>query len=268
LAKAGDHSLHDRLNHASLLDGARLSAARLQRYRHRDMADLHRLLQKATGRCLIASDGVFSMDGDLAPIAELVSLAEQHQAMVLIDDAHGFGVLGDQGRGSVVAGQVPIYVATLGKALGVAGAFVAGSTTLIEALIQEARSYIYTTAMPAALAEAARVSLQIMAEEQWRRDHLAELIRFFRYEAELLGLPLLDSDTPIQPIILGSVEAANQWSERLLQQGILVTAIRPPTVPVGRARLRITFSAAHQKVHVEQLLAALAQSAMSCAADA
>lgn len=257
LAKAGDHILQDRLNHASLLDGARLSAGRLHRYRHRDMPDLQRLLHKVTGTCMIVSDGVFSMDGDLAPMADLCDLADQHQATLMIDDAHGFGVLGKQGRGVVMPGQVPIYVATLGKALGVAGAFVAGSNTLIETLIQQARSYVYTTAMPAALAEAARTSLQIVAEEQWRRDHLHDLIRFFRHEAELLGLPLLPSDTAIQPIMLGSAEAANAWSQALFQQGILVTAIRPPTVPAGSARLRITFSAAHQIDHLEQLLAGL-----------
>ena len=176
LAKVGDHILQDRLNHASLLDGARLSAGRLHRYRHRDMPDLQRLLHKVTGTCMIVSDGVFSMDGDLAPMADLCEIADQHQATLMIDDAHGFGVLGKQGRGVVIPGQVPIYVATLGKALGVAGAFVAGSNTLIETLIQQARSYVYTTAMPAALAEAARTSLQIVAEEQWRRDHLHDLI--------------------------------------------------------------------------------------------
>ena len=264
LIKTGDHILQDRLNHASLLDGARLSAGRLHRYRHRDLADLRRLLHKVTGRRMIVSDGVFSMDGDLAPMTALCEIAEQHQAVLMIDDAHGFGVLGKQGRGLVTPGQVPIYVATLGKALGVAGAFVAGSTELIETLIQQARSYIYTTAMPAALAEAARTSLQIVAEEQWRRDHLQGLIRFFRHEAKLLGLPILNSTTPIQPLILGSAEAANAWSQMLLQQGILVTAIRPPTVPVGSARLRITFSAAHQIEQIEQLLTGLQQCRADC----
>jgi len=259
LARAGDPIVQDRLNHASLLDGARLAGGRLHRYRHRDMVDIQRVLHKVTGRCLVVSDGVFSMDGDLAPLAELCQIAAQHQATLMIDDAHGFGVLGEQGRGSVRPGQVPIYVATLGKALGVAGAFVAGSAALIETLIQQARSYIYTTAMPAALAEAVRTSLRIVAQEQWRRDHLQALVQFFRHEAKRLGLPLLASDTPIQPIMLGSAEVANAWSEALYQQGILVTAIRPPTVPKGNARLRITFSAAHQMDQVAQLLTALQQ---------
>ena len=257
LVRPGDVILQDRLNHASLLDGARLSAGRLRRYRHADMAHLQRLLAQTTGNCLIASDSVFSMDGDSAPYAELISLAKAYQAVLMVDDAHGFGVLGKQGRGSVDTAQVLVYMATLGKAVGVAGAFVAGSAELIETLIQQARSYVYTTAMPAALAEAAHVSLGILAAEEWRRAHLFELIRFFRHEADLVGLPLLPSETPIQPLMLGTADKANTWSQALLQYGILVSAVRPPTVPQGSARLRITLSAAHTRVQVEQLLAAL-----------
>ncbi len=257
LTRAGDVILQDRLNHASLLDGARLSAGRLRRYRHADMGHLQRLLAQTNGACLIASDGVFSMDGDCAPYTALMALAEAHQATLMIDDAHGFGVLGTQGRGSIESAQVPIYMATLGKAAGVAGAFVAGSTDLIETLIQQARSYMYTTAMPAALAAAARVSLDILATEDWRRTHLFELVRFFRHEARLAGLPLMPSETPIQPLMLGSADQASAWSQALLQYKILVSAIRPPTVPQGQARLRITLSAAHTREQVEQLLTAL-----------
>ena len=258
----GDTLLQDKLNHASLIDGAAQSGARLRRYRHADMEGLGEQLARAAGARLIATDGVFSMDGDLAPLREMAGLARQHDAALMVDDAHGFGVLGKQGAGSVRAAglgfeEVPIYMATLGKALGVAGAFVAGSDDLIETLIQRARSYVYTTAMPAALAEATRTSLRIMAEEQWRRDHLRTLVNRFRAGAQALGLQLVDSPTPIQPLILGDAQTALDWSEALLAQDILVTAIRPPTVPQGAARLRVTLSALHQAEHVDRLLDAL-----------
>jgi len=258
----GDTLLQDKLNHASLIDGATLCGAKLRRYRHGDMQGLQRMLDGAEGQCLVASDGVFSMDGDLAPLSEMANLAKQHDAALMVDDAHGFGVLGEQGRGSVAAAglgfaEVPVYMATLGKALGTAGAFVAGSEDLIETLIQRARSYVYTTAMPAALAEATRTSLRIMAEEQWRRDHLQLLVKRFRDGAISLGLQVMDSSTPIQPVLLGDAETAVRWSNSLLEQGILVTAIRPPTVPQGSARLRVTFSAAHQPEQVDRLLEAM-----------
>jgi len=258
----GDTLLQDKLNHASLIDGAAQSGARLRRYRHADMEGLGEQLARAAGARLIATDGVFSMDGDLAPLREMAVLARQHDAALMVDDAHGFGVLGKQGAGSVKAAglgfeEVPIYMATLGKALGVAGAFVAGSDDLIETLIQRARSYVYTTAMPAALAEATRTSLRIMAEEYWRRDHLRTLVNRFRAGAQALGLQLVDSPTPIQPLILGDAQTALDWSEALLAQDILVTAIRPPTVPQGAARLRVTLSALHQAEHVDRLLDAL-----------
>jgi len=258
----GDTLLQDKLNHASLIDGAMLSQARLKRYLHGDMVSLRRQADSAEGNLLIASDGIFSMDGDLAPIPDLVEVAEELDAALMIDDAHGFGVLDDFGRGSVRAlglsmTQVPIYMATLGKALGTAGAFVAGSESLIETLIQRARPYVYTTAMPAAVAEAARASLSIVAEESWRRERLAELIAHFRQGAQALGLQLVDSPTPIQPILLGDSNTALAWHEALLQTGILVTAIRPPTVPAGSARLRVTLSAQHELAQVDRLLAAL-----------
>lgn len=263
LLKRGDQLFQDRLNHASLIDGAQLSAARLRRYPHADMNALARqLAEPADGNRLIASDGVFSMDGDVAPIEGLAALAQEQHALLMIDDAHGFGVLGAHGRGSVVAAglgssEVPVYMATLGKALGTAGAFVAGSQTLVESLIQRARSYVYTTAMPAALAEATRTSLRLVAEEQWRRDRLTELVARLRQGTAAIGLPLMPSSTPIQPLLLGEPARALQWSEALLQRGILVTAIRPPTVPRGSARLRITLSAAHEEADVDRLLEAL-----------
>jgi len=258
----GDTLLQDKLNHASLIDGAALSGARLRRYPHNDMDALQRQLEGAQGWVLIASDGVFSMDGDLAPLQTLAQIAANADCALMIDDAHGFGVLGEQGRGSVDAAglnfdQVPVYMATLGKALGVAGAFVAGSEALIETLIQQARSYVYTTAMPPALAEATRASLRIAAEEQWRREQLQALVQRFRAGAQAIGLQLMASATPIQPILLGDAQTALRWSERLLERGILVTAIRPPTVPQGSARLRVTFSAQHSEAQVDRLLEAL-----------
>lgn len=253
----------DALNHASLIDGLRQSRAQVHVYRHGDVADLAAQLEQSTGRRLIVTDGVFSMDGDIAPLGELAGLAARHGAWLMVDDAHGFGVLGPQGAGSVAqAGltieQVPILVGTLGKALGGFGAFVAGSEALIETLIQQARSYIYTTAMPPALAEAMRTALRLMRAESWRRDRLAALIGQFRAGAAALGLPVLDSSTPIQPLLAGSSERALAWSAQLERRGILVPAVRPPTVPEGTARLRIVLSAAHEAADVDRLLDALA----------
>ncbi len=263
LLKRGDQLFQDRLNHASLIDGAQLSAARLRRYPHADTDMLARqLAERSDGDKLIASDGVFSMDGDVAPIGRLADLAREQSALLMIDDAHGFGVLGARGRGSVAAAGLdvnaaPVYMATLGKALGTAGAFVAGSQALIESLIQRARSYVYTTAMPAALAEASRASLRLVAEEQWRRDRLTQLITRLRAGMAAIGLPLMPSSTPIQPLLLEDPARALRWSEALLQRDILVTAIRPPTVPRGGARLRITLSAGHEAADVDRLLEAL-----------
>ncbi len=251
----------DKLNHASLLDGALLARAKLLRYPHADVAALDRLLQANPARHrLVVTDGVFSMDGTLAPLPELVAVAQRHNAWLMVDDAHGLGVLGAHGRGSLEHHQldseaVPILMGTLGKAFGVFGAFVAGSDALIETLIQTARSYIYTTALPPVLADATRTSLQIADKDQWRRDKLQALVNQFRSGAEQLGLPLTGSAlTPIQPLILGKPERATALSEALYTRGILVTAIRPPTVPEGTARLRVTLSAAHEPEQVETLL--------------
>jgi 8-amino-7-oxononanoate synthase len=258
-----DRVFGDHANHASLLDGARLSAARLVRYRHADAADLAvRMAAAPPGEYLVATDGVFSMDGDIAPLQEIAQVAARRQAWFMVDDAHGFGVLGRDGRGSVDAAglgvaDVPILVGTLGKAFGTFGAFVAGSDELIETLIQQARTWIYTTAPPPALACAARAALQLVCSEGWRRERLAALIRRFRAGARQLDLPLLESDMPIQPLLAGDAGKASRMSAALREQGFLVTAIRPPTVPVGTARLRITFSAAHTDKQVDRLLAAL-----------
>ncbi|MDD4914068.1 MAG: 8-amino-7-oxononanoate synthase [Methylococcales bacterium] len=258
----GDDVLQDRLNHASLLDGGLLSAARLQRYRHADMEDLQQRLSVVKGRKLIASDGVFSMDGDLAPLPALSALAKQCQAGLLVDDAHGFGVLGAHGGGIVEhfglrQADVPILMGTLGKAFGTFGAFVAGPEQLIEMLIQRARSYVFTTALPAAVAEASRVSLRLLQTGSWRREKLQSLIAQFRQGAVQQGLQLMDSFTAIQPIVIGDNRLAMQSGQALLDRGFLVSAIRPPTVPAGTARLRITLSAEHQPAQIDALLEAL-----------
>jgi 8-amino-7-oxononanoate synthase len=258
----GDDVLEDRLNHASLLDGARLAGARLRRYRHADPDDLERLSERTAPR-LIATDGVFSMDGDLAPVSGLARVAAARGAWLMVDDAHGFGVLGRDGRGTldhlgVTATQAPILMGTLGKALGTFGAFVAGSEELVETLIQRARSYVYTTATPPALAEATRASLAIARREGWRRERLGTLIARLRTAAAGLQLPLAESPTPIQPLVAGTCARALAWSAALESAGVLVTAIRPPTVPEGSARLRITLSAAHTDADLDRLIEALA----------
>lgn len=265
LLTRGDSVFEDRLNHASLLDAGLASGARFVRYAHTDVSNLNLKLGKSkAARKLIMTDGVFSMDGDQAPLTQLASLATQHDATLMVDDAHGFGVLDVHGRGSVHAAglshqQVPIYMATLGKAIGVAGAFVAGSQVLIESLIQKSRTYIYTTAMPPALAAATRVALQLVQRDGWRRAHLQQRIAQFRAGAAKLGLQLLNSATAIQPIVMGNAATAIKASEALLERGLLVAAIRPPTVPNNTARLRITLSAAHDEADVDRLLRALAE---------
>lgn len=259
------HSIvfEDKLNHASLIDAARLTQAKVKRYPHADMERLTTMLANSAVPGVIASDAVFSMDGDLAPLQRLLPLARAHKAWLLVDDAHGIGVLGPGGRGSLahldIATQAPvILMGTLGKAFGVFGAFVAGDEPLIETLIQHARTYIYTTALPPAVAEAARASLQIVRSEEWRRERLQSLVDRFVEQATQMGLSLTGARTPIQPVILGSPEAAVAASRTLRAQGILVPAIRPPTVAPGTSRLRITFSAAHEPAHVDRLLQALA----------
>lgn len=262
-----DGVFQDRLNHASLLDAGLLSGARFQRFRHAEISDLNkRLSASESRRKLVVTDGVFSMDGDIAPLAEMAEVATAHNAWLMVDDAHGIGCLGTGGRGSLDAvglsqKQVPVLMATLGKGLGTAGAFVAGSEELIETLIQQARTYIYTTAMPPAVAAATLTSLKIAEADEWRREKLAGLIGRFRSGASQLGLELMASDTPIQPLLVGKAETAVAMSDVLKSQGILVTAIRPPTVPEGTARLRITFSAVHSNEQVDKLLEALASAA-------
>ncbi|MDE2197214.1 MAG: 8-amino-7-oxononanoate synthase [Gammaproteobacteria bacterium] len=259
----GDLALQDRLNHASLLDAGLLCGARCRRYAHADAYALALQLTRPARRKLVLSDGVFSMDGDLAPLPQLAMAAQTAGAILMVDDAHGLGVLGASGRGSLEhfnleLAQVPVLMGTLGKAFGAFGAFVAGSEALIETLIQRARTYIYTTAPPAALAEAARAALRLAQADSWRRQHLQALIRRFRAGATQLGLPLLESMTPIQPLLLGETQKALTVSEKLRQRGVLAVAIRPPTVPAGTARLRITLTAGHSEIQVDQLLDALA----------
>lgn len=259
-----DVVVQDKLNHASLLDGGRLSEATQYRYPHANMELLHKRLHNAVTaqHKLIVSDGVFSMDGDVTPLPEIMDLAKQHQAGVVIDDAHGLGVLGDNGKGTVEHFQIdekeaPIVVGTFGKAFGTAGAFVAADEIVIETLTQQARSYIYTTAQPAAVAAATLTSLIIVQEQSWRREKLASLIEQFRTGAAQLGLELMDSSTPIQPVVIGGDKQALKVGKSLEEQGILAGVIRPPTVPKNSARLRITLSAEHSEKHVEQLLSAL-----------
>jgi 8-amino-7-oxononanoate synthase len=263
---AGRHAqvLQDRLNHASLLDAAQLARARLRRYPHQDMSRLERLLADAPPGSLVVTDGVFSMEGTRAPLERLATLADRHDAVLVVDDAHGLGVLGAEGAGSLEAANlppeaVPVLMGTLGKAFGTFGAFVAGSEALVEHLIQAARPYIYTTALPPALAAAALAAVRLARREPARRDHLRALVARFRGGAEALGLPLAGGAHPIQPVILGADASALELSRRLEQDGILAPAIRPPTVPEGAARLRISLSAAHTPAQVDRLLDALAR---------
>ncbi|WP_250654884.1 8-amino-7-oxononanoate synthase [Alkalimarinus coralli] len=263
----GDSVLEDRLNHASLLDAGLLSGARFQRYHHADSESLaQRLvnLPSTNRRSLVVTDGVFSMDGDIPPLPELVATCRQNNAWLMVDDAHGFGTLGRNGGGCIEhfeLGQddVQVLVGTLGKAFGTAGAFVAGSELLIDTLVQNARSYIYTTAMPPAVAAATRVSLKLLQNEHWRRERLADLIKRFRNGAVQLGYELMDSFSPIQPIVIGSEEKALALAAWLEEQGVLITAIRPPTVPKGTARLRVTLCAEHTEQQVDRLLDLLDQ---------
>jgi len=261
----GDLCVQDKLNHASLIDAARLAGCELKRYPHGDFDGARRQLASCPdAAALVASDGVFSMDGDVAPLGELARVCADQRATLMIDDAHGLGVLGEEGAGSVADArlsqdEVPILMATLGKALGVAGAFVAGSAALVDALVQSARTYIYTTAMPPALAAAARAAIDIVRFEGWRRDRLAHLVAHFRAGAIESGFEIMDSRTPIQPLVVGASERALAIAANLEANGFYVPAIRPPTVPDGKARLRITLTALHSESDVERLLAALAK---------
>lgn len=263
LLERGDAVYEDRLNHASLLDAGLLSGARFQRYAH---ADTDSLAAKLAGggarRRLVLTDGVFSMDGDLAPLPALAQACRARRAWLMVDDAHGLGVLGENGRGTLehfglTSADAPILMGTLGKALGTFGAFVAGSEALIETLIQKARTYIYTTALPPAVTEATRAAVRIVQEEPERRVRLRALIERFRAGAAQLDIPLLDSQTAIQPLPVGAAARAVNLSDALRDKGFLVPAIRPPTVPQGTARLRITLSAAHSEQDADRLLEVL-----------
>lgn len=250
----------DRRNHASLLDAVRLAQA--QRRRYRDLAGLRDALEGAAPGGLIATDGVFSMDGDMADIPGLIALAADHGAGVIVDDAHAFGVVGPGGRGSAAAQGLAfmpplVHMGTLGKAFGVFGAFVAASAEVVAALIQIGRPYIYTTALPPAVAAAAQASLAIIRAEEHRRTALRQRIEEFRAGAQAVGLTVLPSCTPIQAVVMGDAHAALRASEFLRRQGLLVLAVRPPTVPVGAARLRVALSAAHSADDVARLLASL-----------
>jgi 8-amino-7-oxononanoate synthase len=262
LVGRADAVFADRLNHASLNDAALLSRAEFKRYPHLDLVALERQLAGSRARRkLIATDAVFSMDGDIAPVPQLVALAERHDAWLLLDDAHGFGVLGPQGRGVLArfGARSPrvIYMATLGKAAGVFGAFVAGEPEVLEALVQRARTYVYTTAAPPLLAHALLKSLELVRAGERRRDHLRGLARLLRERLRLKRWKLAPSETAIQPLIIGGNGEAVAASEALAREGLLVPAIRPPTVPRGTARLRISLSAAHEAGDVERLAAAL-----------
>ncbi|RDH83143.1 MAG: 8-amino-7-oxononanoate synthase [endosymbiont of Galathealinum brachiosum] len=255
-----DTIIEDKLNHASLLDAANISNARLKRYLHKNYKNLaNKLGSCQSGEKLVSSDSVFSMDGDETDISKLIHQCREHGARLMLDDAHGFGVLGQDGRGSlnhqqINSGDVSIYMATLGKALGTSGAFIAGSEELIETLIQSARCYIYTTAMPPAIAEATRTSLHLLTKENWRQASLNNNINFFKKLAVQAGLNLLESNTAIQPVIIGDSKKATGISQNLFDQGFHVAAIRPPTVPENTARLRITLRADHTEIDIKLLV--------------
>ncbi|MBA8882660.1 8-amino-7-oxononanoate synthase [Dokdonella fugitiva] len=273
LLGAGDLCVQDKLDHASLIDAARLAGCTFKRYVHGDVASAARQLDtEPDAAALLATDGVFSMDGDIAPLRELARLARERQATLMVDDAHGLGVLGADGAGSVAeAGlsqdDVPVLMGTLGKALGVAGAFVAGSAALVDGLVQSARTFVYTTALPPALAAATRVAIDIARHEGWRRDHLRRLVTHFRTGAHARRIALLESRTPIQPVRVGDSAAALALSRQLAEAGFFVPAIRPPTVPKGEARLRVALSVRHAEGDVERLLDALASAGASLPAD-
>jgi 8-amino-7-oxononanoate synthase len=265
LAARGEIILQDRLNHASLIDGARLSDGTLQRYRHADAADAARMAEVAEGRVsLIATDGVFSMDGDIAPLTELARLARAQQAWLLVDDAHGLGVMGATGRGSLeLAGvgddDAPLLVGTLGKAFGCFGAFVAGRREVIELILQRARSYIFTTALPPSVAAATRVALAAVRQQGWRRTRVLEAVARFRAAAAARGIELMPSTTPIQPVPVPGAARCAAASDALRARGYWVAAIRNPTVPAGTERLRVTLTAAHRDEQIDGLVEALAE---------
>jgi 8-amino-7-oxononanoate synthase len=265
LVPKGGTVLGDALNHASLIDAGRIARASIDWYAHGDAAALEaQLSTRGAGPALVLTDGVFSMDGDLAPLPALAAACGRHGAFLAVDDAHGLGVLGESGGGTLehfalAASAVPALVGTLGKAFGSFGAFVAGDAGLVETLIQRARTYIYTTALPVAVAAATRAALAVSISESWRRTRVLALARRFRALAAGAGIALEDSVTPIQPVLIGSADAAVAASDKLLALGYFVAAIRPPTVPDGSSRLRIALSAAHRDADVEGLVASLTE---------
>lgn len=265
LAGRDDVIVQDRLCHASLIDGARLSGAELRRYPHSDVDGIAQQLDRGSkANSLVVTDGVFSMDGDQAPLIAISSLCSNRGVWLVVDDAHGIGVNGPGGRGSVLEqgldqDEVPVLVGTLGKAFGCSGAFIAGRADLIDHIVNEGRSYLFTTALSPVLAEAARAALACIKADDWRRSVLAERIAQFREKAALSGLGLLESTSPIQPLVIGDAGQAIRISEQLLDLGFLVPAIRPPTVAAGSARLRITLSTAHNEQQVNALVNALTE---------
>jgi 8-amino-7-oxononanoate synthase len=275
LAGRDDAIFADRSNHACLNDGALLSRAEFVRYPHADVAALERRLAASTARRkLIATDAVFSMEGDVAPLPALAALADAHDAWLVVDDAHGFGVLGttsERGRGTLahfgLESERIVYMGTLGKAAGVAGAFAAAHPAVVDTLIETARPYLFTTGVPPLLVEALRASLRIIRDDVRRHAHLEALIARFRARMRELPLQLLDSRTAIQPVIIGDNAAAVALADALWQRGFWVPAIRPPTVPKGTARLRISLSAAHSTGDVDALVDALAELATSALAE-
>ena len=263
----GDLFLHDKLNHASLIDAGVSSKATFKRYAHNDLIHAEAIIKKTNHeRLIIASDAIFSMDGDSAPIVKLNELALKHNGLLVLDDAHGFGVLGQNGKGSLnKLGLQPVgnvlMMGTLGKAFASFGAFIAGDAVFIEHLIQAARSYIYTTALPPSVAATSSASLAYVCSKKGQlQTSLKRNIDYFKAQASLAGLSLMPSDTAIQPILIGKAEAANTLSVKLFEQGILLTAIRPPTVAKGSSRLRVALSAAHTVAQIDRLIAALTQS--------
>lgn len=264
----------DRLCHASMVDGAMNSRSVTKRYAHANPDSLEALLKKTTGKPgLVLTESVFSMDGDIAPLREISWLCKQHNVCLVVDDAHGFGVIGDQGLGgmdhfSLSQSDVPLMMATFGKALGVYGAFVAGSEDLIETLVQRARPYIYSTALPTPVIAAVHFALDIMQAEPTRREQLGLLIHRFRSGADRLGIRLAGSMTPIQPVILGDANKTLKASQLLEQKGFFVSAIRPPTVPRNSSRLRITLTASHTAEQIDRLLDALAYSLKEAGSNA
>ena len=265
LLQAGDVCVQDKRNHACLIDGARLAGCDLRRYPHRDAeAAMRQLMGAREGAAMVATDGVFSMDGDLAPLRELAKLERSQDALWFVDDAHGIGVIGPEGRGSVgvanlTSSEVPLLVLPLGKAFGGQGALLLGSDALVGHIAETARPYVFSTAAPAAMAAAMRASLRLIRGEPWRRARLASLMMRFRRTALRAGVPLLESYTPIQPVLLGSNQAALAASAALQARGFLVGAIRPPSVPEGQARLRVTLHVQHTEAQVDALVQALAE---------